>query len=157
MSWDGFVKEWERGPLHFFMAFWKLGLIIAVVLTVTIGGCYVILRPASLVGDVLDRENVKSNYEWFKEQHEAINSIDVKIKIAAKDVARFKREAGPRAKWKREDKNEAARKQSILSGLEQHRADLAAKYNARSRMVNRAIFKGNDTPERIPVEGEKTK
>lgn len=157
MSWEGFEKELDRGPVHFFMAFWKLGLIIAVVMTVTIGGCYLISRPASLIGDVLDRDNVKSNYEWFKTQHEAIGAIDVKIKVAQKDVDRFKKELGPRKQWKREDRIEGSRLQSILSGLQQHRADLAADYNARSRMVNRVIFKGNDTPERIPAEGEKAK
>ena len=52
------------------------------------------------------------------------------------------------------DREEYSRQRAILIGLRQQRADLVSEYNARSRMVNRVLFKGNDTPERIAQEGE---
>ena len=128
--------------------------VIFVVVAVTGGAWLLITKPLSILSDTLDRDNVKYNYEWFKQRHEDIDAIDVKIRLAVTDVNQFKEDAGPRKGWKREDRIESSRLRAVSTGLQQQRADLAADYNARSRMVNRAIFKGNDTPERISVEGK---
>jgi hypothetical protein len=149
MSWESFEKEIERGPIAAMGAFWKVGICGLILLGLTTCGVLVVTKPFKMGAEVLSTDNIIYNYEWFKQRHEDITAIDRKIELADEDVARFKEDAGPRKDWKREDRTEASRLQSIATGLKQQRADLVADYNARSRMVNRSIFKGTDTPEEI--------
>ena len=118
--------------------------------------CGVITNPfrqaARVIGKTIDADNVIYNYEWFKRRYQAIESINAKVASSQLAVTTFKAEAGERSAWKREDREEAARLSSILLGLRQQRNDLAAEYNARSDMANRAIFKSGELPESISIE-----
>lgn len=140
---------------------WKIIVLIIVIMVIVIVG-RVVLFPLWFAGKVidsasgvitrtLDPDNVIQNYEWFKQVYEDVDATDRKIENAEAAISRFDESAGPRSGWSHEDKTEHARLNTIVLGLQNFRADLVAQYNARSRMVNRAIFKAGDKvlPERI--------
>lgn len=104
-----------------------------------------------VVDRTLDPDFALQNYEWFKLRHENVQATDQKIVNAKSMIEQFKSDAGPRTGWSFEDKNESSRLNSVLLGLENHRASLVAEYNAKSRMMNRKIFKWGDKvlPERL--------
>jgi hypothetical protein len=154
MSWKKFDEQVARGPIHALGAFWKLAICVLVLIGITTCSIAVVSKPFSIVGGLADSENVKYNYEWFKTQHEAVLALDVQIEQARAAGDQFKKDAGPRDKWHREDREESSRLSTILLGLQNARASRAADYNARSRMINRAIFKGTDTPTEIPLRVE---
>lgn len=154
MSWNSWKRAAARGPMS---VAWKV-IGAALLLVIVIGVIGFGLNPFRQAGRVIDKtmdaDNVIYNYEWFKQRHEDIEAVDSKIRGADVSVAAFAESAGPRTEWHREDREEHARLSSVALGLKQQRADLAAEYNARSRMTNRAIFKAGDVelPESIPVE-----
>ena len=152
MSWDKFGEQLEKGPIHAIGANWKILVFVLILLGITTCGVAVVIKPFSAVSGTLDSDNVKHNYEWFKLRHESVLAIDVQIKQTQATLDQFKAEAGPRDKWHREDREESSRLGAVLLGLKTSRASQAAEYNARSLMVNRAIFKGHDTPTTISVE-----
>ena len=104
-----------------------------------------------VVERTLDPDNVIYNYEWFKLKYENYLATENKIENAEFTLAIFKDDAGDRSKWSFEDKNESSRLSSIVLGLQNYIEDIVAEYNAKSRMVNRSIFKMGDKilPERI--------
>lgn len=152
MSWNEFDRQMNKGPGHAIMLLWRIGILILILVGITTCGVWVVTKPFGVVADTLDSDNVKYNYEWFKNTHESINALESQIKTARRAVVQFKAEAGPRNTWHREDREDYARLNAVLQGLRNQRASVAADYNARSRQVNRAIFKGTDTPTRIPVD-----
>lgn len=102
-----------------------------------------------VVERVADPDNVLQNYEWFKQTYRDVLAADTKILTAERERSGFVEFAGNRDKWSFEDKTEYARLGSIATGLKNHREDLKAQYNARSKMLNRNIFKGKDVPYEI--------
>ncbi|KKN36569.1 hypothetical protein LCGC14_0772390 [marine sediment metagenome] len=154
MSWDKYQRAAERGPMSLF---WKVFFPVLLVVIV-LGVAGFVLNPfrqaSRILNKTINADNVIYNYEWFKQRHEAIGAIDAKVVGSQSAVNQFKADAGPRDNWHFQDREEYARLNSVLLGLRQQRADLAAEYNARSRMTNRAIFKAGDTelPDSIPVE-----
>lgn len=154
MSWKSYEDAANRGPMALFFKV----LLPVVIVVIAIGVAGFMLNPFQQAGRIInktiDADNVIYNYEWFKQRHEDIGAIDSKIRGADKGVVVFVENAGQRDTWHREDREEYFRLSSVALGLRQQRADLAAEYNARSRMVNRAIFKTGDTelPESISLE-----
>ena len=140
MSWDSFFDRSEKGPL---------GLTISIcMILVIIGLADFFLNPFNQAKRVFDKtidaDNVIYNYEWFKQQHEDVQAIDVKILDADSNLTSFKEELGDRTDWHREDREEVSRLNAVCLGLKNQRADMVSEYNARSRMANRSIFKAND-------------
>lgn len=111
----------------------------------------IIDAATGVVERTLDPDNVIYNYEWFKLKYEGYLATENKIENAKAALETFKADAGPRDKWSFEDKNESSRLSSVLLGLQNYIEDIKAEYNAKSRMVNRSIFKAGDKvlPERI--------
>ncbi|MDD3434707.1 MAG: hypothetical protein PHD96_02150, partial [Candidatus Pacebacteria bacterium] len=103
-----------------------------------------------IIDKTINADNAIYNYEWFKRQYE--NYLAIKAKIGETEAAleSFKIEAGPRSQWKFYDTAEFNRLNSVLLGLRQTLNDLVAEYNARSKMVNRSIFKTGDLPVTLP-------
>lgn len=151
MSWKKLEQAADKGPGA--LMWWLIPRALFVVLLITIS--FVFLNPlfqsARIINKTIDADNVIHNYEWFKMRHESIIAIEKKITDAKAAVDAFSKAAGERKNWDREDKIEFSRLQLIHLGLTQQRADMAAEYNAKSRMVNRNIFKSGDVdlPERI--------
>ena len=92
----------------------------------------------------LNAENAIYNYEWFKQTAEDIIALGKKENRAKQSMEEFLLTADD----SREDKIELARLRAIKTGLSNMLDDTMAKYNARSQMVNRAIFK-DDLPSNI--------
>ena len=144
MSWESWEQTIETGPgaTLWRMSKWVIGIIIFISLV----GFF--LNPFQQVGSIINKtinaDNVLYNYEWFKLRHEAINAIDSKIVSSDKTTKTLTDSLGLRKEWHREDRIEHARLSSICLGLRQQRDDLVAEYNAKSRMVNRSIFKAGD-------------
>lgn len=154
MSWGSWEKTAKKGPAGI-----VLRIAFAVVgISIVLGAVGFALNPFQQAGRIInktiDADNVIANYEWFKQRHEDVSAIDAKITQADLAVINFAESAGDREKWHREDRVEHSRLSAVSLGLKQQRADLAAEYNAKSRMVNRSIFKAGDTelPSRIPTE-----
>ncbi len=105
-----------------------------------------------IIDKTINADNAIYNYEWFKRQYE--NYLAIKAKIGETEAAleSFKIEAGPRSQWKFYDTAEFNRLNSVLLGLRQTLNDLVAEYNARSKMVNRSIFKTGDLPVTLPID-----
>lgn len=158
MSWKKLENAVDDGPGAIFLwAAPRLAFLAGVIVVIGMAASFagLVALPFSSARGVIERtadpDNVIANYEWFKMRHESIQAIDRKISDASAIVESFKQEAGPRDTWHREDREESSRLASVELGLKQQRADLAAEYNAKSRMTNRSIFKAGDTalPERI--------
>lgn len=126
----------------------KTLIAISIVIIVIVGGFFLKLLStgAEIIDKTLDADNVLYNYEWFKQQNQDFNALVIKIKVAEDAVKIFKEDAGKRKDWTFEDKTESSRLQSISSGLKYQIEDLVAKYNARSEMANRNIFKDGVLP-----------
>lgn len=131
--------------------FWLIGL--GLLVSATFWVVDLVTTPAQTAKDIIQKtlkaDNVLQNYEWFKQQYNDYLAITTKISQADTAVVRFARDAGDRAKWSFEDKNESSRLNSIADGLRFQRADIAGKYNARSMMYNRSLFKTNDLPAEL--------
>jgi hypothetical protein len=154
MSWKRFNEQIDRGPVIAISVVWKISVFVLILFGITTCTVVVVNKPFSVVGGTLDNDNVKYNYEWFKTRHESILSLEVQIDQAQDQVIELKAELGPRDKWHREDRAEYARLRAVVLGLEAARAQQAADYNARSKMINRSIFKGTDTPVSFALEKE---
>lgn len=143
---DNFENNPSKSILRFL--FWVIG--IGFLITIVVVGIRTVLLPAKTAADViektLDANNVLANYEWFKTQYNDWEAIKSKVQQAENSVAIFKTDAGERSNWTFEDKQESARLQSIADGLRYQKEDIEAKYNARSKMLNRNLFKTNDLP-----------
>jgi hypothetical protein len=110
--------------------------------------------PANTVKDIakktLSADNVLQNYEWFKQQYQDYMGIGDKITQADSAVKQFKRDLPKsRTEWSFDDKNEYDRLNSIYTGFQYQRVDIAKKYNARSRMLNRELFKTKELPDSL--------
>ena len=92
----------------------------------------------------LNSTNAIYNYEYFKEQDEAIKSLKNKAKIAKKDIDTFKKEYDKKSQF---DKEELSRLRTIFTGIKYQLSDSIADYNAKSKMVNRNIFKNGLLPK----------
>lgn len=123
-----------------------------ILVCIIVGICWVFGifgQGAKIIEKTMDADNVLNNYEWFKQCYEDIKATDIKIKNAEQQIMSFEESAGPRKDWSFEDKNEHARLNSVLLGLQNYREEQVAKYNARSKMVNRKIFKSGELPESV--------
>ena len=152
MSWESWEKAADKGPEAIA---WKAGVLVLVIVLIVSAVsvvAYPFLQGAKVVEKTLDADNMIYNYEWFKQRNQDILAIDSKVRGADEAVSMFKEDAGPRKDWKRGDREESFRLGSILLGLKQQRADMAAEYNARSEMANRSIFRTGDLPESVPIE-----
>jgi hypothetical protein len=125
-------------------------LILAVLVCFT--GCNPWVQANRVINKTIDADNVIYNYEWFKLRHEDIGAIDQKILDTQNQFDNFKA-YDPEKGLTREESVTRSNLSTVVLGLKQQRSDLAAEYNAKSRMVNRSIFKAGDTelPERIAL------
>ena len=130
------IDEFEKAPVKFLIKCVILAIIVVCLITV-------ITLPfttcTSIATKTFNADNVVYNYEYFKLQYESIKAMKTKIHIAEKDVLEMK--AIPRTELTFEDKTEYSRLKSISTGLKYQLEDMVADYNAKSKMINRSIFK----------------
>jgi hypothetical protein len=112
---------------------------------------HLLTAPARAVTGVVDRtlsaDAIIANYEWFKQAYQDVLAIDNQASNAEAALSRFKAD-NPKP-WDYPTSTEYARLNAIVLGLLNQRQNLVAQYNARSRMVNRSLFKTHDLPESL--------
>lgn len=112
-------------------------------------GMKVISTPGRVLSKTLDTDNVITNYEWFKQQFQDVQAQDAKIAAAKSALDQFRDAAGPRSGWQFDDRQEFSRLSSVVLGLTSQRASMVAQYNARTKMLNRDVFRTSDLPAEI--------
>lgn len=143
------VENFENNPRKWFRKYilWIVGLVLLV------GTIFYFVswgtEAAEVAKDTYGPKAAKFEYEWFKTQYEDYQAIQEKITDQQKSLDDFRADLGPRKEWDRTDKIEYDRLNSIKVGLEQQKADIAAKYNAKSKMSTRNVFKSNDLPYQL--------
>lgn len=104
-----------------------------------------------LTDKTFNADNVISNYEWFKTQYEAINAQKEKANQSEIEYETFSEKLNSdSSKWTKFQEREEASLRNSLSANKKILADLIAEYNARAKMVNRSIFKG-ELPDEIDL------
>ena len=98
-----------------------------------------------VVDKTLDGDKAIREYEWFKRQVESMKALEKKEVRAIKEVEDFVALMGGKSRdeWSRDDKKEYDRLNANKVAVQNMLDDALAEYNARSKMVNRAIFKDN--------------
>lgn len=91
----------------------------------------------------LNSGNAIHNYEYFKTQAEAIKALQSKASHSQKEYNNFKKEMDKTSDF---DKEELSRLRTIKNGIMNQLKDSVADYNAKSKMVNRNIFKNGLLP-----------
>lgn len=156
---DEFDKAYNEGFTFLGMHGWQLLFVLVFVVVISIG-IRVLLFPAhvanqalntaeGVVTKTLNPENAIENYEWFKQQFEDYKAIQNKIDTAQQSVDRFSKSAGERSKWTFDDKQEYSRLAAILDGLKYQAQDMKSQYNAKSKMLNRSLFKDSAVPYQL--------
>ncbi len=129
---------------------WLLIIIILVLIPVVFFGLKALLFPVKgvvkaidtaygVLDETMDPEKAIYNYEWFKQTAEDIQALHNKEVNAEGAIQEHMLTMDNSSA----DKTELARLRSIKMGLSNMLEDVIAKYNARSKMANRAIFKDN--------------
>lgn len=96
--------------------------------------------PANQVAKrMLDGDNIIHNYEWFHDANQAILAKQADI-TSYRDLVANTRESDARARAIME-----------LNAMQMSCRGLVSDYNANSSKVNRNIFKGTSTPDRIDL------
>lgn len=139
----------------------KIGLVVVGVLIITIfftfcnAVSYVknqaVETSKEVIDKTLDGDNVLQEYHWFKQQYEDILAIDFKLKKSIDSLNNYKEELGDRSNWTYEDKTEYSRLTSIKDGFEYQRQDMISKYNAKSKMLDKNLFKDKSLPYQIEL------
>lgn len=148
-GWTKYEDAAKQGPMALF---WKC-LVPVILIVIVLGAVGWVLRlasqPARIVEKTLDADNVLYNYEWFKQQYQDVQATDQKIGNTESLLAGSVADGRSRSEWGFEETQQHANLQRTLLGLENYRQDLVAKYNARSQMANRSIFKTGELPETL--------
>jgi len=97
-----------------------------------------------VVDKTLDGGNAIANYEWFKNQEQQIKVLGQQMDRAIEELNDFKETMNKdRSTWDMMDKDEYSRLRSNITGIGQMLDAAIGDYNAKSSMVNRAVFKDN--------------
>jgi antitoxin component YwqK of YwqJK toxin-antitoxin module len=136
----------------------KAGLVgAAVVVGLIFGGMAIkaVMFPAESVNKsldmayevtdkTLDGEKAIQEYEWFKRQEESIDALYSKEERAKQELQSYVDLLPEKQdEWSSDQTMEYQRLSSNAVGIGNMLDDAMAEYNARGKMVNRAIFKDN--------------
>jgi hypothetical protein len=115
-----------------------LGIISLPVKTVT----KQIDSAGKIIDKTYDADNAIYNYEWFKSQYQRIVAVRQQINQTVKSIDEYKQTYGNNTKtWDYSVKQGYNTLSQTKTGLMYQEDNLVADYNAKSEMVNRAIFK----------------
>lgn len=123
-------------------------------------GLRILFFPASVATNMIDTaydankkiinaDNAIYNYEWFKQKYQDIEATKRQYKLAKANHDAFRTELGARADWTFEDKNEDARLNAVVLGLQTNLESQIGDYNARASMATRNIFEDTVLPTYI--------
>jgi len=148
-----FEERLEKRPRRTVLGILLSGVAIIAVVSAASWGIRMVMYPVQQAGRImektLDADNVIGNYEWFKQQVQDVKAMDTRLAAARQSLDSYRASAGDRSKWGFEEKQEEARLNAIVLGLQGQRAGMVAEYNAKSQMENRALFKTRDLPDTL--------
>lgn len=152
MSWKSYEAAAERGPMSIF---WRV-LLLVIAMSVIIGVVGFVgnffTQGARIVEKTIDADNVIYNYEQFKRDAENVRVFETNYETNKSAYEQLKADLGDdRTKWNREDRAQLNTYQQAMVGNKTERNRLAAEYNAKSKMLNREIFKGDGLPYQFPM------
>lgn len=101
-----------------------------------------ICQPAEIIKQTVNANNIIYNYEWFHQTYSDIKATRIKIANANLSI----KESTEKDKWI-----------TIRNGLSNYMQDLISQYNAKSKMINRKLFKSDSLPYRFEFEGLRVK
>lgn len=123
----------------------RMVLIVIAILVVGVAGFFW-SSFRGVANRVANPDNIIENYEWFHEANQDYQALALQIEAATASRDSFAELAGDRSGWTFEDRTEYNRLNTVVLGLTNRRLSLAADYNARSRMINRNLFKDGNLP-----------
>lgn len=140
--------------------FWHIlpRAILAILALIAIGYLLTwLFRPAAIVTRVTQPDRMIQNYEWFEETYNDAKALDQKIKATQAQIdSQFSGLPEDRNDWSRENTTEFNRLNAVLVGLRSQRESIVADYNARSKLVTRNLWKGQDLPYQLQVVDDLT-
>lgn len=98
---------------------------------------------------VINADNAIYNYEWFKQKKADIEATKQQYKVASANQVSYRASLGDRKDWTFEDKNEDARLNAVVLGLQTNLESQIGDYNARASMATRNIFEDHVLPNYI--------
>lgn len=98
---------------------------------------------------VLNADNAIYNYEWFKQKYQDIEASKRNYKLAKVNYDSYVSSLGDRTTWGFEDKNEVARLNTVVLGIQTNLEGQIGDYNARASMATRNIFEDGILPSYI--------
>ena len=112
-----------------------------------------VITQIDSAGDIIDMtydpDSAISNYEWFKTQYEKIQATEIQI-TNTKQIMDSYDMYGNASEWDWQTKKDYNSLQCKYLGQQNYYEDIVAKYNARSKMANREIFK-----DKLPLHVDK--
>jgi len=150
------VQDYNKDAMFTAMTLTKWLVLLLLVFAVVGSVAFVVRmvsKPAQVIEKVADANRMIYTYEWFKQTKEDWAAATVKLKNAREAYEELKQdlEIMPRSDWSPDDTNELSRLRTIAMGLENHRAQIAADYNARASMVTRNFLMGKDGDTELPM------
>ncbi|GHE33096.1 hypothetical protein GCM10017673_40030 [Streptosporangium violaceochromogenes] len=145
----------EETGIHFRPWRWFFGLLaVALLAWLTFAAIGWLTQPLRTASGVRERvgnpDNVLYQYEHFHDLCAGVRAVDSKITAKQDEITAYDKR---HPDGDDSDRFQAAPKRdrldTELTGLKQHRADLAETYNADSAKANRSLFKDRNLPERI--------
>lgn len=142
------------------LGFMILGIVGIGVLGLLTTGLRVLFFPATVATNMVDTmydankkvinaDNAIYNYEWFKQKKADIDATKQQYKIASANQISYRESLGERKDWTFEDKNEDARLNAVVLGLQTNLESQIGDYNARASMATRNIFEDHVLPNYI--------
>lgn len=107
----------------------------------------------TVVSRTLDGDNILFNYENFKDMYEGAKQQVANIKKQEKSLDDLRKTYGEDAKaWPKDVRDNASFIQQTIDGLNMQYQNIAARYNADSKKLNRNLFKDKDLPYQLPLD-----
>lgn len=129
---------------------WVVGILGVLILMSVVGhfwiAPYIFEQQRQSARDIADStydaENAIQEYEWFRTQYHDIQAQRKQINNTQEQEEQFHETYGDDPDdWSRSAEQRHNRLHTTIMGQKNHHDQLVAKYNARSEMANRALFK----------------
>lgn len=104
----------------------------------------------NIIDKTYDADNAIYNYEWFEQQYQDIQATERIIRNTKAEMDAYKELYGNTSSWDWQTKKDYSSLQGVYLGQQNYYEGLVAKYNARSEMANRNIFK-----DKLPLHADK--
>jgi len=153
-QWNDHEKKWEKraynatkSPGAIAWTIFKISMILLALGTAIGFFTGIIGTGTGVIKEVANPKNIIYNYEQFKRDAANVEVFNTNYETNKNAYEMLKKDLGDdRSKWAREDRAQLNTYQTAMVGNKAERNRLAAEYNAKSKMLSRKFFKGDDLP-----------